>query len=335
MVALWAVACGCAPGATAPRDTGLDELALSKVAPTLLLPKSRVVVSGRSFVDLDLGQTKLRLLGSLGGQAVNLVLQARYVSATVLEVSYTPPAGTPAGTFSGEATIETDSTVDGKTHVSPPLSVQLTMADTLAPSVSAVGDGLTFVNQPVEITGAGFLLGGDEGETRVVLAGCFQPEGSKVCTPLSAATPPLEIAAIPTRSFERGAVAFPYRPAISGIGPGSFVGTLQLVNHLADGTTPSTTPLAVQFDVQPPSIFSASTTAASLGQYVVIRGGGFVGDGVSEVTLLDLKGTFQPDDGSPARALDLELVTEYVSGPETYSVTSSRSSARAGLPSSG
>jgi len=313
---LFVFAAACTGQTSASRDTGLDDLALTKLVPGLVLPKTKIVVSGRSFVDVDLGQTRLRLLGSLGGEAVNVLLPARFVSAATLEASYVPPAGTPTGAFSGEATVEVDSTVDGKTHVSAPLSVQINIADTLAPSVSAVGDGLTFVNQPIEITGAGFLLGGDEGDTRARLTGCFQALKSSVCTPLAVTTPPLEIPAKPSRPYERGGVGFPYRPTISGIGPGTFTGQLVLVNHLADGTTPTTAPLDVTFDVQRPAIFSASTTSASLGQYVVISGGGFVGDGDAEVTLLDIKGTFAPDGGGPERPLDLELVTEFVSGPE-------------------
>jgi hypothetical protein len=71
-----------------------------------------------------------------------------------------------------------------------------------------------------------------------------------------------------------------------------------------------------------PAIFSASTTAASLGQYVVIQGGGFVGGASDEDTLLALQGSFAPDGGGAARALDLQLVPEFVSGPEVRYVMS-------------
>jgi len=69
---LWILVCGCAPEIVGPRDTGLEGLALTKVDPGLLLPGTLLVLTGQSFVPSTLGQTQVRLTGTLGGAAVDL-----------------------------------------------------------------------------------------------------------------------------------------------------------------------------------------------------------------------------------------------------------------------
>src|SRR5207248_9944729 len=108
---------------------------------------------------------------------------------------------------------------------------------------------------------------------------------------------------------------FPDAASVSGIGPGSFAGTLAPASVAASGERTQSAPRPVRFDIQKPAIFSASTTAASLGQYVVIDGGGFVGGAADELTTLALKGSFADENGGPPVLLDLELVPEFVAGP--------------------
>ena len=220
------------------------------------------------------------------------------------------PFGAQGGTLDGDALVEVTSTVDGKLH-SASLTVQLQIAAQSTPSVSAVGDGVSFVNQPTEVDGDGFLLGGDEGTTQAELTGCFTPAGATAC----ADSGTVRVPASPMAAFDRTRVSFPYATSISGIGPGSYDGMLTMINIDASGNESPTAARPVHFDIQKPAIFSASTTAASLGQYVVINGGGFAGDGATQATLLELAGTFTPDDGSGDLTLDLTLVPEFVSGP--------------------
>src|SRR5262249_32759388 len=70
----------------------------------------------------------------------------------------------------------------------------------------------------------------------------------------------------------------------------------------------------VAFDIQEPMISGASTTRASLGEYVIINGGGFVG-GDDESTVMRLEGTFV-DQNNKQTALDLVLVPEFLSPPQ-------------------
>jgi hypothetical protein len=312
---LMPIACG--PGqVSGGRDTGLDGLTLMRVDPGLVLPGTRVVITGKSFVDDSLGATRLKLAGTLRGADIDVALDAKYVSATQLEIIATPDVasalGGLSGSFDGTAKVEVDSTVDNLLHASQSIPVVLQLATQSTPSLDGVGDGLSFVNQPVEMTGMGFLLGGMEGETRARLSGCFTPMGMATCGPNVS----VEIAAVPATTFDRTRAAFPYATSISGIGPGTFTGTLVLVNVHAGGPQVVSKSRPVSFDIQKPAILSASTTAASLGQYVVINGGGFVGGAADEVTLLAVQGMFMDDATGKTRVIDVQLVPEFVSGPQ-------------------
>jgi hypothetical protein len=316
---LFVVACG--PGQiTGSRDTGLDGLAVTRIDPGLVLPGTRVVVAGHSFVDSTLGATRLRLAGSLRGGALDIGLDVTYVNGGVLQIEVNDGVvaafGGLSGTFTGTATVEVESTVDHRVHASAPLTLKLDLATDSTPTFDAVGDGLSFVNQPVQVSGKGFLLGGAEGETRARLSGCFTPTNLTTCGPQVVQ----EIPATPEGAFDRTRVTFPYITAISGIGSGRFVGMLRLVNVHRSGVEKSSAARPVDFDIQKPAIFSASTTAASLGQYVVINGGGFAG-GANEVTLLTMQGNFTPTVGK-TRAIDVQLVPEFVSGPQLRYVLS-------------
>jgi hypothetical protein len=121
---------------------------------------------------------------------------------------------------------------------------------------------------------------------------------------------------VPFSEFERTRAIFPYATSISGIGPGTWKGTLTVINAHTGGASEKSTSRMVTFDIQRPAILSASTTAASLGQYVVINGGGFVGNMADEITLLQLRGSFTPDGGGAVRPIDVTLVPEFVSGPQ-------------------
>jgi hypothetical protein len=62
-----------------------------------------------------------------------------------------------------------------------------------------------------------------------------------------------------------------------------------------------------------PQVFSADPPAASLGQYVFVRGGGFVGGETGAGTDLELSGTFNKQGGNPF-PVTMYLVPEFVEG---------------------
>ncbi len=324
-----ALICGCAPQITGPRDTGLEGLTVTRVDPGLVLPGTLIVVTGQSFVPDTLGATQVRVQGMLdGATAVDFAADATVISDSEVDLAVTDSWWSAIGniaaagsTLDGQISVEVTSTVDKKVH-SASLAVTLQLATQSTPTVSAVGDGVSFVNQPTEVDGGGFLLGGGEGTTQAELSGCFQPAGQSACGAMTT----VRVPASPMAAFDRTRVSFPYATSISGIGPGTFDGTLALVNVDSSGNELRSATSPLHFDIQKPAIFDASTTAASLGQYVVIAGGGFVGGEAGQATLLALKGSFTPDPSDVAnpqvRTLDLELVPQFVSGPTVRYVLS-------------
>jgi hypothetical protein len=70
----------------------------------------------------------------------------------------------------------------------------------------------------------------------------------------------------------------------------------------------------VELALLKPRVAGVSPQAASLGQFIDVRGGGFVGGGAGETTTLLLKGRLTRTGGTSAE-VDLILVPRFVSGP--------------------
>ena len=85
----------------------------------------------------------------------------------------------------GTAVVEITATSDGKTYTTDPLTLDLSFRKMLTPNVTGILDGVHFVNDPIEVDGDGFLLGGDEGQSIARITGCFQPDAGGGCAPIA------------------------------------------------------------------------------------------------------------------------------------------------------
>lgn len=276
-----------------------------------MVPGTSIVVVGASFVESQWGSASMRLLGNFNGNAVDVRLPAEFVDFNEMTVAADDHAFTEFGdgTFSGEASIEVVSTVDGQLYTSNVVQVTLEFVRQLAPSLDSLqNSGLIFVNEAITVTGSGLLLGGDEGTTYAVVQGCFTPDGGSVCTDVG----PVDVQVVPDSQFDRSRGTFAFLPEIAGIRPGAFTGTVQLRNDQPGGAS-SSSARSANYDMIPPTVFSVSTASASLGQYVDVSGGGFVG-GDNASTLLRLVGTFTPTGAPSGAPVDLLLVPEFVDG---------------------
>jgi hypothetical protein len=318
---------GCSSAQLPGLDDGLGAPRLDALEPALILPSSRIDLVGADFADPSRASTRLVLRGSFvptGGAAhdLELTLGATEVDDTH---AYAVAAGdawalpAASGHFDGSAALQSISALDGSLHESAAQAVAFDVADTLAPHLAAVGGGTLHVNDAVVVSGDGFLLGTGEGETRVVVDGCFTPAGATAVTGGCAGTAVhgVELATrpLPDAPWDRTRVAFVFSPAIAGIQPGTFSGSVLVRNVLAAGAAqaaPGSQPLVAT--IIKPEITAVAPTAASLGQFVDITGGGFVGEAADEVTLLHLVGSFTPDGGGPAAPVDLTLVPHFGDG---------------------
>lgn len=297
-------------------------LGLTALQPELLLPGTKIAISGKSFVPENVGLANLVLRGKFDGAEVELVLPATFVSSEEVEVTWR--GGIESGLSAKEGLLEGNAVIaiaqdDGKTHVSPSLPVKLNIAPSLEPDVYDVAQGLIFVNDRILIKGDGFLLGGEEGDTVAVLDGCFRVEGQSTCDPIGIA----QVAAPPVNPHNRAEVAFPFTPSIAGIHPGTFQGTALIRNRhgvAADSVVFETAAFPVEFNMTSTTIYDVTPKKASLGQYVDVEGGGFVGtspgtsDPAMPSTTLSLIGDFTLAGMTEGAKVDVTLVPEFVNG---------------------
>ena len=322
-----ALGCGTTLGCSATEEppettpTTVTDITLSSIDPGTVVPGSKLVLSGSSFVPDFAGVTKLRLSGTFAGERVELNLGADFVDYDRMEADWFGAAsyGLPAedGEFSGVAVVDSSSNLDGLRHLSAPIDVVLTVRSALAPRLDSVQNDVVFVNDPLVAHGDGFLLGGDEGLTYGVFEGCFTRHGETACNPVA----PTEVIGQPLTPFSRDRIVFPFSPYIAGIQPGAFSGSMRIVNRhglAANGSEFGTEAVATSNSIIEPAVVSITPAVASLGQYVDVSGGGFVGtspgaDPTFAITTIELSGTFTPD-GGPAIPASVTLVPEFVAG---------------------
>jgi hypothetical protein len=319
IVAFAASGCMTDPG----RDAGLDGPSIAQIAPTTIVPGTELVVTGGPFVDPAWGTTALHLQGRIGDRTVDVRWPAAFVDAGTLRIAvdqgrFAELAGD--GEFHGSATVEVVAATDRQIHAAPARAVELGFRTRLMPAPAAIATGVIFVNERIEIRGDGFLLGGDEGISMVRLDGCFTPETGPAagCRPVATAELPVVPTGPtgptgPTAPRSRTAGGFVFSPRIAGIQPGSFTGTVTLINHQPGAAPASAPPLPVAYDLITAQVFSVDPPAASLGQYVLVHGGGFAGGEPGAVTELELSGTLSPRGGVP-RPVELTLIPDYASG---------------------
>jgi hypothetical protein len=286
----------------------------------MVVPGTRLALAGQAFVPAEWGASRLRLRGAVDGRALDVELDAAFASYDRLEVALAPDAFARLGgegVFAGDAIVEVDSAVDGATHASGSRRLDLEIRRALTPSVAAVDRGtLIYVNQAIGVAGTGFLLGGDEGETRAVVEGCVARSGG-ACAPIE----PAEVVLEPVGPLDRTRASFRFAPEIAGVRPGAFVGPVRIANHPADGPSIASDPTPVDYELAAPIVFALGPAAAGLGQYVDVEGGGFVGDPAPDddrpiegSTTIELAGRFEPDGGGAVLPIDLVLVPRFVGG---------------------
>ena len=309
-------ACG-SDSASEPAPQVIGDLSISLVGPQALIPGSQLVVEG-TFGDVTVPLVEIS--GQFNNHSAKLLLPAK-LSAGRMIVDW--PGGIAAGLkadsgiLEGRLRVLATGPVDGLSHVSSPVDVKLDIKTALVPRLFGVFEGVVFVNNEMEIDGDDFLLGGDEGQTVAIVEGCFAKQGQGSCTPIS----DVELPVAPAAPLSRTKGVFPLAPKVVGIEPGSFKGTVRLRNDPKSGAASvETKQIPVDLTLIRPQIFSFSPTHASLGQYVDIKGGGFVGpsSGVEDKTTMlntvELVGQFHVIGAPAPTPVAVTLVPEFFNG---------------------
>ncbi len=305
------VVAGCA--STDAPDPGLEHLGLSKVAPTTVVPGTQLVVAGESFVDDAWGSTTLHLVGTANGASIDEQWPAKFVDFNALTVAIDGGKLDAVGgdvDFAGTAVVEVVATSDGHTYQSQALDLTLAFRETLTPAPTRLVDGVHFVNDQIDVDGDGFLLGGDEGTTVAHLTGCFQPDAGGAC----ATVPAVDVPLVAREPLSRQHASFPFSPKIAGIQPGQFTGQVTIVNKQTGKPAKPAAAIAASFTLVTAQVFSVEPTSASLGQYVFVKGGGFVGGDATADTELELDGQFMKTGAGGSVHVTMNLVPEFVEG---------------------
>ncbi|MCB9558394.1 MAG: hypothetical protein H6707_19925 [Deltaproteobacteria bacterium] len=217
------------------------------------------------------------------------------------------------GTFRGSGQVR--STGPWGSSDGPPFNMQLEIIRELQPVFNGITDGSVYLNQKVVINVDDILLEG-EGQSSVVLRGCFVPTGQAGTCPVPGtivvdATVPVE----PQTDTSRKGATFLFSPSIGGIKPGRFSGTIALQNAHDAGSTLATTEKTVSFDLQAPTLAGFAQQDASLGQYLDVLGTGFIGGtrGGGGVSAIAFSGEFVSNSGAH-RPIAWRMVAAFKSG---------------------
>jgi len=277
-----------------------------------VLPGSTIVVRGTSFVTDDVATASVRFDGLCSGREVHVEGTPTVLSDTEIELAFDDAliAGIGEGRFEGDLSVVFLEVRTGR-QVSAAVPVRFEVRRTLVPSVHEVVDGPAHWNDPIILHGGGFLTGA-EGTTELVWSGTYTTEEGDV---LEAAAVRSLATLAEARQRDRATSPLPTR--FGSIQPGTFAGTITVVNRHASGEELGTAPVDVVFEVGLPEVFGSDPPTATIGQILHIRGAGFVGgeDG-NEVTVIRLDGTFEPPGGDPIPLSGREFVPAFASGEE-------------------
>lgn len=303
------VTLGCGAAAEAPPDVAMIGLSLTSLGPSDLVPGTVLRVRGDAFVEAPWGETNLVL--TLAGRA--FTLPAAYVSETAVTVALDAAAfaAIGVGAHAGTAHIAVRSTEDGRLYETAALPVALTLSSTLTPRLVAVdAAAVEFVNDDLVLHAEGLLLGGAEGTTVALLAGCKTPQGGGPCVDM----PVLEVDVVPTSLDARDRGTVRLGPELVGLPPGTWSGEMLLYNRhgAGDETASEVAPLVAA--LRAPAVTQVGPAVATLGQYVDISGGGFLGGRPGQFSELRLIGTYTADAGGDPQSLIITLVPEFAHG---------------------
>lgn len=321
----------CSEPVTRRQPTGLETLSLASVQPRIVLPGTVMHIGGSSFLDEPLGISYLHLRGDIDGRPATVDLPASFIDFESMQVPITEQTysrfGAEEGTFSGQLAVKVDYTPQATSHFSPTLGGPMEFRRSLDPELDDLTrQGAIYVNSPIDVEGSGFLLGGDEGTTFAVIEGCTVPDGGDACGASTRSEVPLS----PAEAFSRTLATFPFAPHIAGISGGRFEGRVHLVNVLPDGTRSRSEEFAVAYDLLETTV-TAIGDGGSVGQYIDIDGGGFLGD-EDGITLMELDGEFFPKSsvgGVPVTALS--FIPEFVDGTRMRFIVNEQDALAQGL----
>lgn len=312
---LVAASCGEESSDQPMRAAELRDLVLAQVSPGTLLPGTALELQG-SFPGV-VEQLRLEVIGALGGEELKLELPLTRAPGGGLLGAW--PEAMPRGNGSLLVRVLGVDAVDGRPHSSDRVPWVVQSAEELTPSLDAETTDLAFVNDVIEVTGRDFLLGAGEGQSWVVVQGCFTPQAGSSCAPVSEQRLRADHKLLESAAPDRSRLGFAFAPRVAGVEPGTFSGTIRVENQLSSGRVLASEERDLSLELLAPRIFGLSPSGGSLGQRISVSGGGFVAETADDptpaATRILISGEFTPS-GGPDLPISFEVVPGFVSGSQ-------------------
>ncbi|MEE2788313.1 MAG: hypothetical protein VX589_13300 [Myxococcota bacterium] len=314
------MACDDAPSAPDIVETWPEAMRIDGLQPIAILPKTKVIVDGSGFVSRALGTSRLRFDGvSTAENGANVDVNF----GTLVDIDDSARIDLPSDDnffsqlcpfgggerFEGTVALEVASVKTNQVHRSPPLNISLVCHAVLEPILDEIVSGPIFLNSQVDLLGRNLLLGEAEGETVLVVSGCFELDdvGPPVNTQANNPCPGnqsiyVDEIRLPVRVKDRvnrrhGSVLV--TPNVGGIRSGRLIdGRVRLLN-ITTATIQTTSMLKTwTFERRPSRLDGLSISSASFGSFVTFSGEGFIGGGRNELAEITLDGYFLQDQTS-------------------------------------
>ena len=283
----------------------IPEILTIEVA-TPALDGSLVRITGRNLDNAG-PSARLRVTVEDGRMVALLPTPTADADEKLFLVDATAVSALGVGAHSGSAAIV------GSGGASPDVAFDFELASELSVSLTSAPGGNVHRNDVIVVTGGGLLSTG-EGTVTAHYVGTFVPDGGGASRPVDTQLP---VRVAERFARDRGLVRL--TTAIGGgPEPGVFSGRVSLDSSLSAGGGSTSAEVAVTLTFQSPDLYGLEPRMFSLGQYVLVRGAGFLGgtDMADEATLIRLDGTFTTRDGMVLPVSGVELVPEWIDGEQ-------------------
>ena len=284
----------------------LEEMAVSSLGPTPVLPGTRLIIDGAGFVPNEVAQMTVTFEGSVDGRGVAFSVYPDWVSSTRISMliagdvqdalmGQNPDVLTASAAFDGVLTVRRAATGAEPERIVRATGVRIPLAAVLGPTLDAVSPLTLRVGDTIVIEGSGFVHP-SEGVSLVSFEGQFEAEAPAATIAISG----LMIPGNTADAMRRDRLELPLTPDLFGVRSGTFTGEVRVRNELFTGLAATSSPLTTNaLRVEVPEVSAISPLAASRGQRVDVYGLGLLPtDGVLEAgSLFVLEGEFTPARG--------------------------------------
>jgi hypothetical protein len=279
----------------------LPTLGVTAIAPKVLVPGTELTVAGVGFVTPEVADLLVVVRGAIDGDPVEFAVVPDRQDDETLTVRITGQVAQalirPGGRFVGRISVSRTpkATTAAGAAEEAGKDFELKTEVVLTPSIGSIAPTELYVGDTITFSGDGFLYP-NEGASLVELTGTMTTELPSRFIPIEGlVVPGVPVEADNDLQTGREAMVVTLTPDVLGIVPGTFQGSVRIVNTALDGTVTASTPIPVSFPLKPPYIDSVSPNAASRGQWIRVTGRGFTPpDGLLQAaTVMFLEGEFE------------------------------------------